>query len=193
MGTLCSKATVKMPFLTLPNLGSRLLGQQIIISCSKYNICLCLQKQFILNFLKEKGVFCFLCSYVKPLYMESNEFLEDIIAGPGSKQIEPKQTPLTIDEIIASYRVSDHYKDVMRIVNDDDKKHLIGQKVSQALVCHIKHHPSTAAPLMSSQDEKQGTKLFHMITRNMLLCLQQMHFKGFKNKRSFKFSPEYSN
>lgn len=74
----------------------------------------------------EKGVFCFLCSYVKPLYMESNEFLEDIIAGAGSKYIEPERTPLTIDEITASYRVSDHYKDVMRIVNDDDKKHLIG-------------------------------------------------------------------
>lgn len=74
----------------------------------------------------EKGVFCFLCSHVKPLYMESNEFVEAIIAGAGSKYIEPERTPLTIDEIIASYRVSDHYKDVMRIVNDDDKKYLIG-------------------------------------------------------------------
>ncbi|KAK9195078.1 hypothetical protein WN943_003195 [Citrus x changshan-huyou] len=50
-------------------------------------------------------------SYVKPLYMESNEFLEAIIAGAGSKYIEPERTPLTIDEIIARYRVSDHYKD----------------------------------------------------------------------------------
>lgn len=58
--------------------------------------------------------------------MESNEFLEDIIAGAGSRYIAPEQTPLTLDEIIASYRVSNHYKDVMRIVNEDDMKHPIG-------------------------------------------------------------------
>lgn len=55
--------------------------------------------------------------------MESNEFLEDIVAGAGSQYIVPGATPLTLYEIIADYRVSDHYKDVMRIVDEDDMKH----------------------------------------------------------------------
>ncbi|KAL4636483.1 hypothetical protein ACB092_03G012100 [Castanea dentata] len=61
--------------------------------------------------------------YIKPSYVESSEFLEDIAAGDGSQYIVPGATPLTLEELVECYRASDHYKDIMRIVNGDDAKH----------------------------------------------------------------------
>lgn len=55
--------------------------------------------------------------------MESNEFLEDIAAGDGSKYMAPGATLLTLEELIACYKASDHYKDVLRIVHGDEVKH----------------------------------------------------------------------
>lgn len=55
--------------------------------------------------------------------MESHEFLEDIIVGAGSQYCTLGAIPLTVDELLECYRVSDHYKDIMRIVNGDDMKH----------------------------------------------------------------------
>uniref|UniRef100_A0A7N2L4M7 ABC-2 type transporter transmembrane domain-containing protein n=1 Tax=Quercus lobata TaxID=97700 RepID=A0A7N2L4M7_QUELO len=61
--------------------------------------------------------------YIKPSYVESSEFLEDIAAGDGSQYIVPGATPLTLEELVECYRASDHYKDIMRIVKGDDAKH----------------------------------------------------------------------
>ncbi|KAJ0078484.1 hypothetical protein Patl1_23940 [Pistacia atlantica] len=61
--------------------------------------------------------------YVKPSYVESHEFLEDIVVGAGSRYCALGAIPLTLDELVECYRVSDHYKDVMRIINGDDMKH----------------------------------------------------------------------
>ena len=55
--------------------------------------------------------------------MESSEFLEDIAAGDSSQYIVPGATPLTLEEILECYKASDHYKDILRIVNGDDAKH----------------------------------------------------------------------
>lgn len=55
--------------------------------------------------------------------MESNEFLEDIAAGDGSKYVVPGATSLTLEELIECYHASDHYKDILRIVHGDEVKH----------------------------------------------------------------------
>jgi hypothetical protein len=55
--------------------------------------------------------------------VESNEFLEDIVAGDSLRYIAPGATPLTLEELLECYRASDHYKDVMRVVNGDYAKH----------------------------------------------------------------------
>ena len=55
--------------------------------------------------------------------MESSEFLEDIAAADGSQYIVPGATPITLEELVKCYRASGHYKDIMRIVKEDDAKH----------------------------------------------------------------------
>ncbi|KAL6324023.1 hypothetical protein AAG906_006294 [Vitis piasezkii] len=61
--------------------------------------------------------------YMKPSYVESDEFLEDIVTGYGSQYMVPGATPLGLDELVKCYKASDHYKDIMRIVSGDDVKH----------------------------------------------------------------------
>ncbi|KAI6695438.1 hypothetical protein NL676_023148 [Syzygium grande] len=61
--------------------------------------------------------------YIKPLHVESNEFLEDIAAGDGSKYVVPGATSLTLEELIECYHASDHNKDILRIVHGDEVKH----------------------------------------------------------------------
>lgn len=60
---------------------------------------------------------------MKPSYVESDEFLEDIVTGYGSQYMVPGATPLGLDELVKCYKASDHYKDIMRIVSGDDVKH----------------------------------------------------------------------
>jgi len=64
-----------------------------------------------------------MCRYIKPLHVESNEFLEDIAAGDGSKYMAPGATSPTLEELIECYNASDHYKDILRIVHGDEVKH----------------------------------------------------------------------
>ncbi|KAF8401251.1 hypothetical protein HHK36_012183 [Tetracentron sinense] len=61
--------------------------------------------------------------YIKPSYIESGEFLEDIVAGDGLQYMAQAASPLTLDELVVCYRASDHYQDVMRIVYGEDMKH----------------------------------------------------------------------
>nr|POE57771.1 pleiotropic drug resistance protein 1 [Quercus suber] len=98
--------------------------------------------------------------YIKPSYVESSEFLKDIAAGDSSQYIVPGATPLTLEELVECYRASDHYKDIMRIVNGDDVKHTYW-KVSLGLGCPLKCHPNTIAQSMHSQEERQVKKSFH--------------------------------
>ncbi|WCJ26876.1 ABC transporter G family member 36 [Euphorbia peplus] len=61
--------------------------------------------------------------YGKPTHIESNEFLEDIAAGNGSQYLTPGATPCTLFDLVEIYRTSDHYKDIIRIVDKDDVMH----------------------------------------------------------------------
>ncbi|OMP09385.1 hypothetical protein COLO4_05497 [Corchorus olitorius] len=61
--------------------------------------------------------------YIKPSYVDSSEFLIDIVAGTSCQYLPQGATPLTIDELIELYRSSDHYKDIMRIVKEEGVKH----------------------------------------------------------------------
>ncbi|OMO86213.1 hypothetical protein CCACVL1_09721 [Corchorus capsularis] len=61
--------------------------------------------------------------YIKPSYVDSSEFLIDIVAGTSCQYLPQGATPLTIDELVELYRSSDHYKDVMRIVKEEGVKH----------------------------------------------------------------------
>ncbi|KAA8545286.1 hypothetical protein F0562_020070 [Nyssa sinensis] len=44
----------------------------------------------------------------------------------------PEATPLTIDKLVECYRASDHFKDIMRIVDGDDVKHTYWEDEYQA-------------------------------------------------------------
>ncbi|KAL3725768.1 hypothetical protein ACJRO7_030749 [Eucalyptus globulus] len=61
--------------------------------------------------------------YIKPLHVESNEFLEDIAAGDGSKYMASGATSSTLEELVECYNTSDHYQDILRIVQGDEVKH----------------------------------------------------------------------
>uniref|UniRef100_A0A2N9ILV8 ABC transporter family G domain-containing protein n=1 Tax=Fagus sylvatica TaxID=28930 RepID=A0A2N9ILV8_FAGSY len=46
--------------------------------------------------------------YIKPSYVKSCEFLEDIAAGDSSQYIVPGSTPLKLEELLECYKASDH-------------------------------------------------------------------------------------
>ncbi|ERN03264.1 ABC transporter G family member 36 isoform X1 [Amborella trichopoda] len=60
--------------------------------------------------------------YTKPLHVDSGAFLEDIASGQGSQYIAPGFAALSVEELAKCYKMSDHYKDVMRIVEGEDIK-----------------------------------------------------------------------
>lgn len=60
---------------------------------------------------------------MKPSHVESGEFLEDIMAGQGSQYLAQGARSLSLDELTECYKSSDHYNDVMRIVNGEDVIH----------------------------------------------------------------------
>ncbi|KAF9594335.1 hypothetical protein IFM89_030464 [Coptis chinensis] len=61
--------------------------------------------------------------YSKPSHAECGEFLEDIAAGDGAQYLTSAASQLSLDELVECYRVSENYKDVMRIVEGEDLKH----------------------------------------------------------------------
>ncbi|KAH7542911.1 hypothetical protein FEM48_Zijuj02G0125400 [Ziziphus jujuba var. spinosa] len=62
--------------------------------------------------------------YIKPSHVESSGFLEGIAGEDGSQYIAPEATSYTLEELVECYRASDHYKDIMRIVHEDEVKHI---------------------------------------------------------------------
>ncbi|GLJ34605.1 hypothetical protein SUGI_0695940 [Cryptomeria japonica] len=61
--------------------------------------------------------------YVKPAYVDSGAFLEDIAAGEGSQYLMSGNAALSLHELVYSYKESDHYRDLMRIVHGEDVNH----------------------------------------------------------------------
>lgn len=88
---------------------------------------------------------------MKPSHVESGEFLEDIVAGDGSQYMVPGATPLILDELVECYRASDHYKDIMRIVDRNDVKHTYWVESEPGLGLSLK----TPSKYHSSVDTKQ--------------------------------------
>ncbi|XP_027158635.1 ABC transporter G family member 40-like [Coffea eugenioides] len=91
--------------------------------------------------------------YEKPLHVESAEFLEDIVAGYGSRYIAPEATPLSIDQLVGNYRNSDHYKDIIRIVTKDKVKHTYWIETEPGLGLSLKT-PSTYSSLVDAKPRK---------------------------------------
>lgn len=89
--------------------------------------------------------------------MDSNEFLKDIAAGDGFHYIVPEATPLTLEELVECYRASDHYKDVMRIVNGDDAKHTYWVESEPGIGLSLKT-PSKYHSIINAQPRRETGK-----------------------------------
>ncbi|XP_059654383.1 ABC transporter G family member 39-like [Cornus florida] len=92
--------------------------------------------------------------YKKPSHVESAEFLEDIVAGYGSQYMGSEAIPLTIEELVECYRASDHYRDIMRIVDGDDVKHTYWVESEPGLGLSLKT-PSIYHYSVDSQPRKE--------------------------------------
>lgn len=127
--------------------------------------------------LKSSNI-CRLLRYIKPSHMESSEFLEDILAGDGSQYIVPGATPSTLEELVDCYRASDHYKDIMRTVNQDDVKHTYWVESETGLGLSLKTPIKNHRAANPQPSRERGNKSLHV---NIHIKAPQMNWKWFKN------------
>ncbi|KAM3704515.1 hypothetical protein ACJW31_03G010600 [Castanea mollissima] len=106
--------------------------------------------------------------YIKPSYVESSEFLEDIAAGDGSQYIVPGATPLTLEELVECYRASDHYKDIMRIVNGDDAKHTYWVESEPGIGLSLKTPSKYHSTLELIQEFNRSSLFQQLLIANMI-------------------------
>ncbi|KAI3439344.1 uncharacterized protein J3R85_004754 [Psidium guajava] len=104
--------------------------------------------------------------YIKPLHVESNEFLEDIAAGDGSKYVAPGVTSLTLEELFECYTASDHYKDILRIVRGDEVKHTYWVESEPGLGLSLKR-PSKYHCAVDAQPRKETELVVAKLSRKI--------------------------
>ncbi|EFJ30268.1 ATP-binding cassette transporter [Selaginella moellendorffii] len=81
----------------------------------------------------------FKLGYKKPSYVDPAVFLQDISAGSGARYLMPGFTKLGIPELVVSYKASDHFKDVMRIVSSKDVTHTYMAETISDIEISIQH------------------------------------------------------
>jgi hypothetical protein len=65
--------------------------------------------------------FCLVdCRYVKPRQLTVPEFLEEVTTSDGILYLQPGLPKLDIEGFAAEFKKSDHYKDILRVVDSPE-------------------------------------------------------------------------
>ena len=64
------------------------------------------------------------CRYVKPKHVDVADFLQEVTTTEGVQFLKPDHKHFTVEEFVRAYMASDMYKDVLRIVNNQEVSHI---------------------------------------------------------------------
>lgn len=70
---------------------------------------------------------------MKPNHVDIADFLQEISTDEGAGYLKPGQEHLTTDEFVDAYMASDMYKDVIRILDEQEVNLLMRFKVNISL------------------------------------------------------------